>query len=385
MILCGVVYKIVVARYLTLIASQPKAQTVPSSTGTMQRSTNPNPCLLAILLIVCSSSSGANLVFHYPPKPKPTPANAAPRHHLQFPTNTVSGSSSQSSLSLSNSSDDDSDDRQSRTTARGARTATEGSDSGSKSRSRLRPDEEEEKGKKTDDKDEDVRVLGFNEEFLAGLLAPKERMCKTKFELSVDDMVFLGYPLHVRPDGTWRRQRKRRNREKVGRMDSVGGEQEEEESGVIDGGHEDDADDEKDEEDEGDEDGSQSGGAGNMIMFHVVFVLNPPELEYHSRTQEMFDYVVKRFSRALKYEQAKDGYVWRESEKIVRIKEKAGHGGISVLFTLPNLDCLLKNWMRRGHFCGTVERYIGPKQPGICNLENLHRYFAVQDSPRFPE
>ncbi|PWW76049.1 hypothetical protein C7212DRAFT_295720 [Tuber magnatum] len=66
-----------------------------------------------------------------------------------------------------------------------------------------------------------------------------------------------------------------------------------------------------------------------MTMFHVVFVLNPPELEYHSRTQEMFDYVVKRFARALKYEQAKDGYVWREAEKIVRLKDKANHEGTS--------------------------------------------------------
>ncbi|RPA99314.1 UPF0171-domain-containing protein [Choiromyces venosus 120613-1] len=299
----------------------------------MQRSTNPNPCLIAILLIV-RSSSGVNFVFHYPPKPRSTPTTHPPaRRHSQYAAYTISGSSSPSSPSTSGSSDDDADDRQSRTTARG-RTATERSDSGSKTRSRRRlhlQDEDEGDGKGGDDKEEDMRVLGFKEEFLAGLLAPKERMCKTKFELLIDDMVFLGYPLHVRPDGTWRKQKKKRGR---GGRNGGGGEDNGDVNmeGDLDvesiamgyGGHEDDADDEKDDEDG---ESSQGGNSGNMTMFHVVFVLNPPELEYHSRTQQMFDYVVKRFASALKYEQAKDGYVWRESEKIVRLKDKANHEG----------------------------------------------------------
>ncbi|CUS13957.1 unnamed protein product [Tuber aestivum] len=298
----------------------------------MQRSTNPNPCLIAILLIV-RSSSGVNFVFHYPPKPRSTPTHAPARRHSQYAAYTISGTSSPSSPSTSGSSDDDADDRQSRTTARG-RTATERSDSGSKTRSRRRQhvkDEDEGDGKARDEKGEAVRVLGFKEEFLAGLLAPKERMCKTKFELSIDDMVFLGYPLHVRPDGTWRKQKKKRGRERNGSggydgdMDMEGN-PDAGNTAMGNGGHEDDADDEDDDEDG---ESSQGGNFGNMTMFHVVFVLNPPELEYHSRTQEMFDYVVKRFARALKYEQAKDGYVWREAEKIVRLKDKANHEGIS--------------------------------------------------------
>ncbi|KAG0134175.1 nitrogen permease regulator of amino acid transport activity 3-domain-containing protein [Tuber indicum] len=300
----------------------------------MQRSTNPNPCLIAILLIV-RSSSGVNFVFHYPPKPKSTPTHTPARRHSQYAAYTISGTSSPSSPSTSGSSDDDADDRQSRTTARG-RTATERSDSGSKTRSRRRQhvkDEDEGDGKGGDEKGEAMRVLGFKEEFLAGLLAPKERMCRAKFELSIDDMVFLGYPLHVRPDGTWRKQKKKRGR---GRSGSGGGDDDgnvgvegnPDAGGIIigNGGHEDDADDEKDDEDG---ESSQGGNFGNMTMFHVVFVLNPPELEYHSRTQEMFDYVVKRFARALKYEQAKDGYVWGEAEKIVRLKDKANHEGTS--------------------------------------------------------
>lgn len=283
----------------------------------------PNAYLLAILLIV-RSASGVTFTFHYPPKPSTDSTPPSPFHTLARPPSSASSSTSNSSASSAASDDD----RQSRTTlpdhvagAAGTivRTATERSDSGSRTRSykgrrRGRKAEEEEK--------EDVvvgdppweTVLGFKTEFLAGLLAPKASMCKTKFEMTVDDVVFLGFPLHVRPDGTWRKKKKRR-RGSAGEAEEGEGEGE----GEAEAGEGAEAD------DEADELGSAQGG---MTMFHVVFVLNPPELEYHFRTQEIFDYVVKRFARALKYEQAKDGYVWREAGKINRLREKAVQEGM---------------------------------------------------------
>ena len=62
-------------------------------------------------------------------------------------------------------------------------------------------------------------------------------------------------------------------------------------------------------------------------MFHVVFVMNPPMLEYHSRVNDMYEGVVKRFARALKYEQANDNYMWREVETILDMRERAVHEG----------------------------------------------------------
>lgn len=348
--------------------------------------TTPNACLIAILLIV-RDSSGDKLTFHYPPKPSVEPTSSTSTfHRLNHPGKelgvyTDGGTSSQSeSNSDVPSSGDEEDDRQSRTTAYepgapgtvtagggaggGGRTATERSDSGSRSRSyiggrrrsrkALEEDQDERKG------DESTRglpwetILGFKADFLAGLLAPKASMCKTKFELTIDDVVFLGFPLHVRPDGTWRKKKKRRrddgdiDDDEVGEDGDVDVEREGGENGdsngLLNGEGEvekkedrggdgeqntvssandayDDADDEKD-----DEEGSSTHDGG-MSMFHVVFVLNPPELEYHFRTQEIFDYVIKRFARALKYEQAKDGYVWREAVKISRLRDKAVQEG----------------------------------------------------------
>ena len=49
-----------------------------------------------------------------------------------------------------------------------------------------------------------MQVLGFAAEFLAGMLCPQRAMCNQKFELVVDELVFIGHPVCADPDGTWR-------------------------------------------------------------------------------------------------------------------------------------------------------------------------------------
>ncbi|KAF8542065.1 nitrogen permease regulator of amino acid transport activity 3-domain-containing protein [Trichophaea hybrida] len=299
----------------------------------------PNSCLLAVLLVV-RSSSGPTLTFHYPPRP---------RLNSPLSRSTRSISPTSSSSSSSSGEDDDADENSGTTTTAAAAPAA--SDTESRSRGYLSrrgggDDGEKEKAKKKHGGND--TVLGFRSGFLAGLLAPKTAAAKGRFEMSVDDVVFLGSPVHVRPDGLWRKRKKRRRKSELeegeegdedvggGGRDLVNGdgnvepEERDASSSVVEAESETnrtatvedgDADDERDE----DCDASLKDREGAMSMFNVVFVLNPPELEYHFRTAEMFDYVVKRFSRALKYEQAKDGYVWREAEKISRLKERAAH------------------------------------------------------------
>ena len=80
--------------------------------------------------------------------------------------------------------------------------------------------------------------------------------------------------------------------------------------------------------------GSTSTSSGNssneMTMFHVVFVMNPPPLEYQARVADMYDNVTKKFAKALKYEQASTGYVWRESKKILELKAAGKQNGMSL-------------------------------------------------------
>lgn len=58
-------------------------------------------------------------------------------------------------------------------------------------------------------------------------------------------------------------------------------------------------------------------------MFNVVFVLDPPLLEYSVRSRELYHNIIKKFGKALKWEQAHTNYVWKETRRILHMKERA--------------------------------------------------------------
>ncbi|KAK9466072.1 nitrogen permease regulator of amino acid transport activity 3-domain-containing protein [Lipomyces arxii] len=66
-----------------------------------------------------------------------------------------------------------------------------------------------------------------------------------------------------------------------------------------------------------------------MNLFNVVFVMSPPELEYNVRIEEMYDYVVAPLAECLRYEQHKSGYVWKQAQTMLRLRERAAVTGMS--------------------------------------------------------
>ncbi|KAF5359639.1 hypothetical protein D9756_003129 [Leucocoprinus leucothites] len=46
-------------------------------------------------------------------------------------------------------------------------------------------------------------LFGYQVDFLASLLSPHQSMCHQKFELLVDDLAFIGHPVHVDNEGKW--------------------------------------------------------------------------------------------------------------------------------------------------------------------------------------
>lgn len=46
-------------------------------------------------------------------------------------------------------------------------------------------------------------ILGYDMIFLSNLLAPQRSVCNKRFELSVDDLTFLGHPIRADKDGKW--------------------------------------------------------------------------------------------------------------------------------------------------------------------------------------
>ncbi|KAF3929215.1 hypothetical protein AA313_de0204072 [Arthrobotrys entomopaga] len=326
-----------------------------------ERSSIPNPCLVAILLVI-RDSAGGNLVFHYPPQPR---AEASHNTSTWRVGETNTDCTSSNSSFSSSSDEDDEDDRKSRSTIRiyGGITAIEKSAvTSQRSRSydqrssRRQRDSDHEYDEEEDDDVEGEpggpdwdHVLGFRNDVLAGLLSVPRALSRTRFELSVEQFVFLGYPCYNRTDGTWQR----RKREKKPKNDESNVDEPKEQQAASDADN-DDEDAKGNDADDEDADAltlSRSKSPNpppserkkikkdfrkildptpsKLAMFHIVFVMNPPQLEYHSRMSDMYD-VAKQFTLALKTQQAEDDYVAREAERIIELRERAEKRGDSI-------------------------------------------------------
>lgn len=77
----------------------------------------------------------------------------------------------------------------------------------------------------------------------------------------------------------------------------------------------------------------------DMRMFHVVFVLNPPVIEYSFRIEEMYHHIISKFVGSLRHEQAKSNYVWDEVSKIMQVRDRASQEGMFSGFVL-NKTCI---------------------------------------------
>lgn len=196
-------------------------------------------------------------------------------------------------------------------------------------------------------------VLGFNTDYLSKLLSPPLSMCNAQFDFSVDDMTFLGMPIHIK-DGQWMQKRKRYfdksslNKVPASNHESLDNHtQNNKESAPIDpdSDHAESipdqpkkskplkADSKTDEPLPGasnmkrnDPNDSQP---STMKMFHVSFVVNPPVREYPERITQFYQCIASRFSKKLRYEQAKSNYVWKEISKILKVQENIKLHGLS--------------------------------------------------------
>ncbi|CAE7012794.1 Nitrogen permease regulator 3 [Pyrenophora teres f. teres] len=329
--------------------------------------------LHAILLVTKSRSLGPRLVFHYPPLSPSAAALAAAKDPAWFrhdtSTASVDSRSSDSDWDSSGDSDDDNDiEIGSRTSGgRGSgRTATGRVSDKSKLGAGVWGKQEtidEEDAEDNDDQESSGRrgnggdhdwetVLGFKTDALEKMLSPSKDYNKRRFELGVESIVFVGAPMFVREDGLWkklkRKKKKPSDKEKLedGDLARNLATTNEEDSKTAEEpvkpvpepfvyppgfepgyGH----------------DSASSAGSGapsdagsdarsnstsqdntpDMTMFNVVFVLNPPALEYQQRVKEMYENVTRKYAKALKYEEARFQYVWKESKRIIDIKQRA--------------------------------------------------------------
>jgi hypothetical protein len=150
----------------------------------------------------------------------------------------------------------------------------------------------------------------FSTTDMESILTQPRAYHKKRFELSLDPLDFVSYPMHIREDGLWKK--KKVKKVKKAQMDDSG-------SGEGNSVENENEAEEKEKE-ANSEDGDDHGG---MTMFSIVLVLNVPKDDKGQRIQEIYDQVIKKFNKALKHAQASSDYVWIESERILSMKEKA--------------------------------------------------------------
>ena len=265
-----------------------------------------NPCMIAVALVI-RSRDGPRFVFHYPPQPTSKASQRAARYGTEL---------DQSEIEEKSQEDEDSD--------------SDFEDGGFQLHQGLGKLDLNEKTGITgrareagpSDGDDHLTLPGgehfvpwehlgeFTTQDLESILTPSRMFHKKRFELSLDPLHFVTYPIHVREDGLWKKKKLRKGKKAKEEADSGYGVDTEKKA---DNGK-------AKADDNNSEDGDDHGG---MTMFNVVFVLNAPRNEEDERIGEIYEHVVKKFNKALKHAQAQNNYVWKESELILTMKEKA--------------------------------------------------------------
>lgn len=161
------------------------------------------------------------------------------------------------------------------------------------------------------------RVAGFPARDLAGILTPARPYHKRLFQLSLDPLYCVSYPIHVPENGKWKKPKKAARSDKRSTYTddpAASHEQEASGSGKATEQPAKEKDGKKKEDDE---------KRSSMTMFNLVFILNPNSNEVKDLVESLYDHIIKKVSKALKYSQQHSEFVWKESKRILLAKDKA--------------------------------------------------------------
>ena len=315
----------------------------------------PNPCLIAVLL-VARTTSDPFIVFHYPPKPGEDNSRFKNLFRDNAEESTTSSSDDESPTSATEVIHAD------RGVGRGGVDKdSPPNDVGSASPEKRSPT-------KSDRTRHDL--FGFQTSVLAKILCPPASNRKKRFEFGLDEKVLLGRPVFAKADGSWRKAKKARRLSsrsnlptektkqarsdiKLGKTKYPGVEEKDHVSSDYDtsAANQSDANQKTLVDDETPIEESDKTGELHtrpkrpskserrtkvskkpLAMFNVICVLQPPPLEYHVRVHEMYDHVVRKLSKALKWEQARSNLMANEIANIVSITKRAVSQSLSSLY-----------------------------------------------------
>lgn len=289
-----------------------------------------SPCLLGVLL-VARFDSDPQIIFHYPPHPGEDDSMYSKYFSRSYGDGTTSSSEDESTSSSEDESrlplpnpETKEDNKQDPVIDETGSASPEKQDGMTTPQRHTRWDD----------------LLGYKSALLAKVLCPPASGHKKKFEIALDDKVFLGRPVFAKDGGGWRRRKRMRTRISNGSIGEVfDGISSNPDPSVVE-----DSDLSVQEADNSIESDSMARSAvtstpdntgGDLVeahdlgnedfkpnteddlsMFHAVFIMDPPPLEYHLRIKEMYDHVARKLSKALKLEQARSSYVSKEATAI---------------------------------------------------------------------
>lgn len=159
-------------------------------------------------------------------------------------------------------------------------------------------------------------VAGFPARDLAGILSPARSYHKTLFQLSIEPLYCVSYPIHVPENGKWKKPKKAARAKATSQAEDPQSASHEVESA---NGKQPESSKDKDAKKEEVEEEKRS----SMTMFNLVFILKPKGFDVRELVDTLYTHIVKKANRAYKYSQQHSDFIWKESKRILAAKDKA--------------------------------------------------------------
>ncbi|KAI1339569.1 nitrogen permease regulator of amino acid transport activity 3-domain-containing protein [Xylariaceae sp. FL0016] len=164
-------------------------------------------------------------------------------------------------------------------------------------------------------------VAGYPTKDLESILTPTRAYHKRLFQVSLDQLCFVSYPIYVPENGIWRRKKKQPKYQPPKSPENGESATKDGRSSLSAGGiptieTKDMADDAVG----GDE---AEGKKSSMTMFNLVFILNPKKHEVKDLAETLYFHIIKKINKLLRYSQQRSDFVWKESKRILTLKDKA--------------------------------------------------------------
>lgn len=162
--------------------------------------------------------------------------------------------------------------------------------------------------------------VGFPARDLAGVLTPARSYHKKLFQLSLDPLYCVSYPVHVPTNGRWRNPKKQPKSKDAKPSDDGSSTVE---LNVSSRSKTPDNSKDKEKEPASKKEDIDDEKRSSMTMFNLVFFLHPKKDEVQQLVEALYVNVAKKANKAFKYSQQHSDFVWKESKRILATKDKA--------------------------------------------------------------